>query len=56
MHYEYCVMVTGDDAEPHLGPWPLLECCRWIDEWIANGGKGSTFYVARRPLGLWERV
>lgn len=56
MFYEYCVMRNGDDQDPHRGPWVLSVCREWIQSWIDDGGRGSTFYIARRLMTPWEAV
>lgn len=54
--YEYAVMHPAWEQEPHRGPWPLEECLAWIQSAIDDGFKYNAFYVARRPVGEWERV
>lgn len=54
--YEFCVMHQIDPDTPHRGPWTLEQCNDWINEWIADGGREGSFYIAYRLVGSWKEV
>lgn len=56
MESEYCIMHVTYPGEPHRGPWPKEDCQAWIDEWMADGGTGYTFYIAQRLVSPWRRL
>lgn len=57
---EWCVMHDRFPDEPHRGPMSEQDARRWIEEWQemddnADAREGM-FYLARRPVGRWERA
>ena len=60
MKYQWCVMMDRYDDEPHRGPMPEKEARQWVQEWEEVGENSNArqgmFYVARRPVGSWERA
>lgn len=54
--YEFCVVHERYPSEVHRGPMSEAEADQWIADWLADGGRGGVFYVARREVTEWERA
>lgn len=52
--YEYAVMQENIPGL-HRGPWSKDEAEEWVLETEEMGFRKGAFYVARRPVGAWER-
>lgn len=58
--YEWCVMHYRHPDVPHRGPMSEDEARAWVHEWTQMGENANArqgmLYVARRPVGPWERI
>jgi hypothetical protein len=54
--YEWCVMLHSYPQEPHRGPMSEGDAREWVRSVVEDGIRDGAFYVARRPVGAWEKV
>lgn len=56
-YFEWCVM-DASDGEVHRSNMTKAEAIEWVREWeeeVAPQAVPGLFYVARRPVGVWEK-
>lgn len=65
--YEYCVMMYPHFDEPYRVPPETIDgkpvdaldwCQDWVESWEEDAptARPGLFYVARRPVGKWEKI
>lgn len=53
--FEYAIFHRSA-VDPHIEGMTYPVACRWLDEWISEGGSPGTFFIARRTLGPWIQL
>ena len=52
-NFEWCVM--SKEGYMHRGPMNQQQAETWVVQWKSITNPNDLFYVARRPVGEWER-